>query len=527
MDNTRGNSSNMNALMLMFVTFVGTLFAVALLYSVLTSRNHLSQLVLFAGVGSFLAGVVNPKFMLFAFVITTAYLDLIKRLLILFEMPNLMDLYFVMGLAPLTMLGILCGVIVGWFMGRFQIEKRHWGLFMIATCFVLITAAFAFRHAGSTIAIKRIANASAYSFLIFVLPVLFTSWQELWKLCRFALFVFIPVGIYAIYQSIYGLSVFEIEYLESGLTIMVKELRDLKPRPFSTMNAAHTLAYMAAILMVLAYIPFAAGKDNRHLFKHRWIYGFLIVFYFAVCFVTMARSGHFLWMAAFGGIFAFFTSKRTTLFYTSATSAYILMVIFAENLIAKLPVWDAMLNKSTDFLAQATRIQTFYDRLYSYSQLKQPENYSLFGLKHEIFTHDAITESLARFGVVPLAIGGFLILSRLRKIHQAISEIVSDGNRRIACLFLAIAFGIAACDIFFGGTAKVFPISAYLWAAIGGALIVVFYQKDESLSEVAAIQKTRVKQDLPHRPLLAPHPAHSAPNAPTGTIGKSLSRNHR
>lgn len=501
--------------MLLFVTVIGTLIAVALVYSILTTRgNSLSQFTLFAAIGCFIAGVINPKGMLYIFALSTAYLDLLKRLLILFDRPTVLDLYFVMGLAPLIMLGILCGVVLGGITGRYQLEKRHWNLFLIATGVVAITALFAFRHHGATIAIKNISNGAAYSYLLFVLPVLFRSWTDLWKLCRFILFIFIPVGLYAIYQSIFGLSQFEVEYLESGLTIMIKELRDVRPRPFSTMNAAHTLAYMSSVLMVLAYIPFAAGKEYRNLVRHRGFYGCLIFFYFIVCFVTMARSGHFLWMVAFGGIFAFFTLRRTALFYGTAVAGYALMVVFAERLIEKLPVWDAMLNKSNSFMMQATRIQTFYDRLYSYSQLKRAETYSLFGLEHEIFTHDAVTETIAKYGLVPLLIGLVIGISRITKIHKAVCEVVSIGNRKITGLFLAIGFGILTCDVFFGSTSKVFPLSAYLWAAFGGALIVVFYQKNELPGSEAPVAAAPVKTQPTHSrpPQLVPTPAHFQPN---------------
>ncbi|NNE90778.1 MAG: hypothetical protein HKN23_03950 [Verrucomicrobiales bacterium] len=515
------NKTHSNAIALMLVTVGGTAVAMVLVYTILTSRgNNLSQFAIYLAVAGFIGGFFNPRGMMYPFVIATVSLDLLKRLLILFDRPTVMDLYFVLGIAPLMILGIFCGTLVGGIFGKFEIQKRHLGLLAISILFIIASGIVAFRDLGAALALKAIADSAAYSILLFIVPVLFQNWEEFWKLIRFALFVFIPVGIYAIYQSIFGLSEFEISYLKSGLTIMVKELEDVRPRPFSTMNSAHTLAYLSAFLMALSLLPFAAGREFADRFRHRWVYAILSILFFCVCFVTLARSGHVLWVVAVGGLIAFATKSRVIAFYGGAVACFVSLVVFAEKLILKLPEWDAKLDKSTDFLAQATRIQTFYDRLYSYSQLKNADNYSLFGLDFEVFTHDAITESLVNYGVLPLAVLLIGSAFALRKLHRSILRIETAGIRRITSLLLGATMAIIVCDIFFGGAAKTFPLNAYMWIAMGGVLVVLFQQNREQTGSVRQSNPvdsfTPVQSfpapAMPVRPSSAPtHPIHEYP----------------
>jgi hypothetical protein len=485
-----------NVLVAGFVIFGGVLAGILLVYTVLNSRgNDLSEFAKYLALIGFVAGFVNPRTMLFPFILATGYLDLLKRLLILYDRPTYEDLFYVLGISPLLLAGITLGTLVGAWFGKIKVDRRHVGLLGLAALFVCLTAAFAFRDHGPREAVKAIADNAAYSVLLFVIPVLFPTWQEFWRLIRFTLIAYIPVGIYTYYQHLYGLSAFEIEYLKSGLTIMVKELADIRPRPFSTLNSAHSLAFVSAIMAVLSFIPLVAGRGDPVSGRHRWLFASLGVFYITVCILTMARSGNLVWLVAFAAIVTFTSKRRTVAVYGAALTLYLSLIIFSEWFIMKLPVWDAYLMKGTPLITQATRIQTFTDRLRSYSELKNPENYTLFGVSHDVFAHDAITEALVNFGAVPLVMILVTGIFCLYRIHQWVFRLPPGGYRRLACLFLGSGLGIVAGAVLFGGVAGVFPVNAFMWIAFGGLVMLIFNQMDFERA------RTRV-QSVPNSPQL-------------------------
>jgi len=483
-----------NALVAGFVLVAGVGAGIFLIYSILTSRgNDLSEFSKYLALIGFVAGIVNPRLMLFPFLIATAYLDMLKRLLILYETPSYIDLFYVLGIAPMMLAGITLGTLAGAWFGKIKVERSHLMLLVLACLFIGITGVFAFRDHGPREAIKAVADNAAYSVLLFLIPVLLPSWDQLWRLLRTALIVYLPVGLYAFYQHFYGLTAFEVEYLKSGLTIMVKELDDIRPRPFSTLNSAHSLAFVSAMLGVIAFIPLAVGRGDPVAGKHRWRYAGLGCFYLTVCLLTMARSGHIVWIVALIALLAFSSRRRTALVYGTAVTVYLSLIIFADWFIAKLPVWDAHLSKETPLLVQATRIQTFTERLRSYQELKNWENYSFFGVNHPVFAHDAVTEALVHYGAIPLVIILGIGLFCLRRVHRWIFQLPTRWERRLASMLLGCGLGVVAGAVLFGGVAGVFPVNGFMWITFGGLVVVIFQRK-----EAATVS------ELPSQPMTPP-----------------------
>ncbi|MCP5541781.1 MAG: hypothetical protein H7A52_16690 [Akkermansiaceae bacterium] len=457
----------------------GVLAAVALVYVVLTSGgNSLSQLAKYVAGVAFVAGVVNPRAAMFPFIVATIYLDLLKRLLILYDRVGFMDLFFVLGIGPALLAGITGGTLAGIFFGKIRVDKRHWILLAVSVVYVGGMAAMAFRDEGLKDALKKVADTAAYSLLLFVIPALFRDWREIWRLLRFGLIAFLPAGFYAYYQHFRGLSAFEIEYLKSGLTIMVKELDDVRPRPFSTLNSAHSLAFLSSMLCSIAFVPLAVGRDHPEISRRRWLFALLGLFCFGVTFVTMARSGHIVWIAALAAVLAFSSRRLTIAVYGIGLALYGSLIVFAEWFMVKLPEWDSLLSKDSALMEQATRIQTYTDRLISFTALHDARNYSLFGVKHYVFTHEALSSMLVNYGLVVLLPVLIAAGWSLRWIHRELLHLPAGGTRRVVCLFFGVAMGVVTGEIMFGAVAGVFPINAYVWIMIGGTLVELFRQAD-------------------------------------------------
>jgi len=464
-------SVNRRTLSVSLVIAAGCLLGVVLMTDLLSaSGNSLAKLARAMAAAGALAGFLNPRMGLYLLVISTAYLDLLKRMLVFYDRPTMIDLFYVLGVAPLILAGITMGVIVGGMFGKFELRSIHWKLLGFALLYNLAVALAAFSESGPMSAAATVANQSFYSLLIFVVPALFQKVEEFWKLVRFALWIFVPVALYAIYQSVCGLSMFEIAYLKSGLTIMVKELDDVRPRPFSTLSSCGALGFVSATLFVLALAPVIAGRAHPEVGKKRYVYLLLALLFLAATVVSLVRSANIVWLVALPALFLLVDRRRTKVFYVSCVGGFMTLVFTSNWLLKMLPVWDSYLIKSTPFLLQATRIQTFGDRLHSYNQLKNPDNYSLFGLSHDVATHDSITAALVRHGAVPVFILAVIVVVALIKVHGRLQRLSNPAERRLAALYMGTVAAIFAGGALFGQVFGIFPINTYWWMIMGALM---------------------------------------------------------
>jgi hypothetical protein len=233
------------------------------------------------------------------------------------------------------------------------------------------------------------------------------------------------------------------------------------------------------MLAVFSLIPTILGPTEPVAGRHRIRYALLGLFYLLVSILAMARSGHIVWMVALAAMFTFASRGRTLAFYGFSATGYAGLIVFADWFIVKLPVWDAKLVKSTPLMWQATRIQTYTDRLRGYLELRDPDNYTLFGTSHEVFSHDSMTGALFNYGVVPLALMLVIAFVCLVKLHRWVLRLPAGRERRLACLLFGAGLGVVSGAVLFGGVAGVFPVNAFMWISFGG-LVSLIYHRIES-----------------------------------------------
>ena len=460
---------NRRALMVGLIIAIGGTLGVVVITDLLSgSGNSLAKLARTLAAAGFVTGVLNPRVGVYLLVLSTAYLDLLKRMLVFYDRPTMIDLYYVLGVAPLIMAGVTAGIVAGALLGRYQLSRMHWLMLTFAISCNAVVALVAIQDGGLMSAGKVVANDSFYCLLLFAVPVLFRSLDDFWKLIRFALWVFVPVAGYGIYQSIHGLSMFEIAYLQSGLTIMVKELDDVRPRPFSTLNSSGALAFACATMFVLSLLPWILSGSRKVITGRRWVYAVMAVLFFVATVTSLARSAHIVWIIALPCLFFFSTRRRTLMFYGSALTGYLALVLSSAWILKMLPYWDSFMPKGMPFLTQLTRLQTFSDRLKSFDQLKHASTYSLFGLDYEIVSHDAITTGVARYGVVPMIAVGLIGMLLLVQVHRALLRLPSVNERRAASLLLGLSAATFAGGALVGGVFGTFPNNVYWWMMMGG-----------------------------------------------------------
>ncbi len=496
-------SMNSNAISKGIVILIGMFFALRVTFGVLAGGgNAIGNLAFYLLIACGILGVIAPKMMFFALVLMTMYLDTFKRLLVAGDQNvGQLDLYYVLGVAPVTLMGIAASLIERLLSQRMPLRKGDIKLvvFGLLLAGLMGVAGMATQTGGGVGAkLRLLANEASYLCLIFVVPLLFRTPDELRKLLRFVIAAFVPVALYTFYHSKFGITNWEYKYLLSGLTLEVRQLDERVFRPFSTMNSAAALSVMMAIMAVLSLAPLGKGGQRWGFTTYfRPIPLLLAVMFVVAAFLTYSRGG---WICGFAALFLtlVFRFKAPTMLIYPGTLALFLIVMFSAESMIKANT----LGKATDFLVgkstsnekqMAVRLGTFTSRLVSLEKTAtNPKRWTPFGVPiatgqrldfqdgHEgdYYVHDGFSYFLIRFGYIPLGIAFALGSYLLYRAHRFQFSLPPDSlERNLVTLSYASAFGIIVG--FMGNTAQLqmYPVNFYLYLFIAIPIAVHFSLK--------------------------------------------------
>src|ERR1700724_3144395 len=124
---------------------VAAVLAVLVGLFVVSYANPFTSTVLVAAIVMSSVAMVNPRIGLYLLIVTTGYLDLIKRLGILSDSLSGLDITVTLAVAPLLMLSISLGVIIRNILERRKLASWQWVVLFILVACIAITALQAFR----------------------------------------------------------------------------------------------------------------------------------------------------------------------------------------------------------------------------------------------------------------------------------------------------------------------------------------------------------------------------------------------
>ena len=408
-----------------FVFVVSLLGALALSITVFTAGgNNLGSVFLYIFTPlSFILALTNPKIGFWILVFCGAYLDFVKRLMILERGISYEHISSILAMPP----AIVCGISANLFFGMI-IKKTKWEpwqtrVFIACFIWMILGTFISGGYASGMRGIGDVVNFVAYPFLLLTIPKLFNSVESIRKAMITIIVIYIPVGLYAIWQSIYGLSDLETDYLLSGFSVVDQVLSERKLRVFSTMGGPSQLGMVAIGLLVIVLAPVSLrGKFGiLHLFNPLRLL-IAAVFFLAVS-STYVRAA---WLT--GGasllIFLVIRYKITSYFF------YVAGIIAAFSLYAAAPYLlknNFMLEwtessmsvdskNATDEEMQTKNLTTFNTRLKGMSEIATDSSlWTPFGMAVSkgraadgMLIHDFVTRTLISVGYIPLT---FIILS--------------------------------------------------------------------------------------------------------------------
>jgi hypothetical protein len=447
--------------------------------------NPLTGTLVIAAVAGFLVAIINPKAGIYLLIVGTGYVDLVKRLGILAGDLSYSDVVVALAAPPILCVCICAGVVLQC-ISRPRRFKRWQYVVLAVSSFLMISVLMKGGSGGAGLldALQDFANSGAYLPLILITGILFPEPEDVKQLIKFCLIVYIPVALYAIWQQLYGLNSFEISYMQTGFTITVGLLEDVRPRPFSTLNSPHALTVMTALLALLAF--FTHLKESK---RAGWQIPLGILF-MGGCWASLSRVGWVLFALGVIGWICFRRGSTTIGFYGLVTAMFVVLILNADPLVESLDYLQQKLPGGSALNEQTFRIETFSDRLYSLrNMMTNPIFHTWFGnrdlhgpsieaVARDEVVHDQLTQILVRFGFVGLGVFLFLLVGALCLTHRCALAQRDPETRTTAIALLTVLTAIVYSGILFGSHLGVFPINVF-FSVLVGALFVCCVQPGE------------------------------------------------
>jgi hypothetical protein len=491
--------------------------------------NHLAKLFRYLLLAGFVAGILFPRPTLVFWMVLCGYTDLLKRLMVVFGDVEHSDLFNVLGIPPMMVIGVTLSILVGALTHRFQLSAAHWRLFAVACVLVVVNAAIAAKESGGSLSALAAALAvdCTYTMLLFVVPVLFRDSHDVVKLARFLLWAYVPMALYGVYQQVNGFQDFEIAYLKTGLTVEIKQLYTDEVRAFSTLNSPTAFSVvcgvMCALSVMLNFTPRRAGQAPLLGTSLAMVFSTI---YFAGIVASASRSAMLLVAVALVGFLCFRSGRATRFLYAAMVVAFVALVAFADAILSNLDVVQDQINGvmgDGQLASQLSRVGTFSDRLHGFANLvTNPDVYTFFGHgrgrgtdpSDPLYAHDIFSNVLVVHGVVPLlafVIVGCVVLTRM---HKRVLSLEDRHHRLLATGFVALALSFVAVSLVSGSVLGTFPVNALFWLCL--ALLTLVYQSDRlRTSEEGHSPSARGAVAAPQSPHAA---GRFVPSAPTGHL---------
>src|SRR5690606_31932682 len=126
-------------------------------------------------------------------------------------------------LCPIVLLGVLFGTLAPRIFQARLFTKRELPIVAMMLAIQAMIFIGALRGGvGLKQAGQSFVESGTYVTLLFVLPALITTRKEMLSLLRWIILCFLGVGLYGLYQHIFGFAKFEEDYAKSGLTMLIK-----------------------------------------------------------------------------------------------------------------------------------------------------------------------------------------------------------------------------------------------------------------------------------------------------------------
>ena len=475
----------------------------AVMSILLSSGNTIGQMCRYLLAGGFVFCLLQPRMGFFVWLVACAYNDLLKRLMVIGGRISWNDLPVVLGITPMMFGGILVALIMGGLMGSRRVTMSHWTMLLVGIALMMLNGALAFFTEGHQVGktLQSVANDGLYMNLIFVVPVLFQDTEDVKKVCRYLLWIFLPVAAYGMMQQIYGYQDFELAYLRSGLSLEVKQLIENRIRAFSTLNSPTALGAVCAALAGLSLALTARDRKRGEKATLNPVLGFaMFLIFIGGLLASTARTALVAPPFILAAAWALQEKKRMVVLYTAAGISFLLLVGASPFLLDHLDSVNMAIAsevQSDSYQAGMVAVGTYSDRLYGFANvLLNPKAWTVFGYglqemggyDDRFHYHDPISAILVRFGALALVFVVLSVFVILRFVHGQVCDMRNPALRRFASVMQAVSIGLGVVGLLSGSILSIFPINVVFWLAWGCVVLLISLDKEQEPAPEEALQ---------------------------------------
>ena len=512
-----------NSLSKITIVFGALIVALYVVFDLLTSGgNAVAQLYRYLLIGGAIYGLLSPRSGLYLLIFLTAYLDFTKRLMIFDTGFSKMDLYYVLGVSPALMCGIAAHVVYNLLVTGRETRPGLAKLAIVVVCIVgffgamgVLTSTNRFKAVGDSV------NATVYLLLIPVIPMLFRTPDQLRNLLRITLIIYSPAIIYMLVHGFRGtilsmnIPIFdwELDYVKSGMTIEIRQLAERKFRPFGTFNSAANASIVFAAILGIVRSSLWKQPSLNHLPGDGRAFRFILAASALLAmYVTYNRTG---WVFALLIVIVpmMFRNRVSTILIYALGAVATGLLIFSAPYLLKHKILNQISNElysstsRTDSMAQVTNIATMNDRLEGFENLvSSGKLWTPFGFKlanmesaiKSIFTHDAFSTALMKYGYVPLAISGIAALLLIRRMHAYVLLEKMPLAKYMASTCLGVGIVLCLGGLVTSAAFITYPINFWIWFMFSFVVALMFWRAENVL--IPAEAREGVVR-LPVRPL--------------------------
>lgn len=453
-----------------FTVVAGLLIGLYIVLQILTSGgNALGSLYRYLLPAAFIFGFMAPRASVFVLVLCAIYIDMGKKFLVAGENLYFIDLFFVLGIPPVMLLGACTSRALAMFFDSSVTSRRLFPYFVATILVIFGIGAVVIVLSGLNLGVlKLLANSAAYFGLIFLWPSVFQDATEQIKVVRLTLFAMIPAASYGLYHFFFGLNDFEWVYMASGFSRTASYAYDGEGvfGTFASQGALSAIMIMSCCLCLSAFM--LKQKGGKPYFNR----GIAILFFllFLTTAILSLKRGPLLILPLFLAVNFFLrTPVRVIIAYVAMISVVLSLVFFGDPIADKLPDLQVKLNKALSVEGEAatkmTKIRTLNVRFREFASLGQAENWSAFGVlsreESKTVIHSKIVSSIFKLGFVPvgvLLLGSSIIAFFL---HRWLFRCVRQGRREIL-FFLSLSAAMVLPSLFGFGSPTTYPIPFFV-----------------------------------------------------------------
>lgn len=427
-----------------------------------------------------LVALINPRLGLLLLVPQVLYVDEIKRLAVSYGVVSYSTVYEVL-LGPILTLSLLnAGYLASVCLGQKKITRVA---LMWYACIFIGAGVFMATSTGTFSGrAQLVTNTCIYMTLIPLILAYFSDVEEGLKLLKWQIVWAIPSALWGIQQYYSGLSLMEIDYAKTGLSIVHYQqvLGFAEPRAFGFFGTTTAFAVVSIYGALSLFLLRKARSGRLGYFLMGAIYLWAIV-------ASRQRTILAIIPMILVCSTMFYSPSRTLFFYFSGIALFVTGVIFSNSLLqGGLAKIDSAIQSENAWGRDVLRVGTFSDRLKGWTRLRKASTYSLLGTARaseradrvvlytdEDYSHDAINSILKNAGVLGLLAVFAAVGTVLAALHRSVYRLKDKEQRRIACFLLATPAMVSFLSIAGGNILAVNPINLTIWTFLGTFMLAI------------------------------------------------------